>query len=179
MRCSRRYAGTGGTTSTTWTGSRSRRTLTAAHWLAAQGFRPLLVVTWDRIDPDQAAARLEAAYSAAGELAFRLDFVVAGLPSDDLTYTVPLGDGVLSVTPWAHGERRNGLRPTGRPGHLRLLDRLHRASVPRDLPRWAPLTRWTSPTRARPAREPAADVAPDADRSTTGSPPSPPTGRGW
>lgn len=129
----------------------------ARHWLASQGFRPLLVVTLDRLgpDPDGSASRLESAYSAAGELAFRLDFVVAGLPNDRLTYTVPMGDSVLSVAPWVHGERREVLDVLAARDTAWLLERLHRARIPRDLPRWEPLdpvqlAAWLGPRASRP-----------------------------
>lgn len=108
----------------------------ARHWQGLAGFRPLLFITFDMSRGRRTPGLLEAAYSSAAELAFRLDFVVAGLPSHDLTWTVPVADGALSVTPWVMGE------PVTDPDQratARMLARLHAAHPPRQTPRWRPV----------------------------------------
>jgi spectinomycin phosphotransferase len=103
----------------------------AHHWRARVKGRPALFVTLD-------ATSHEAAYAAAAVLAFRLDFVVAGLPTHDLAYSVPVGGGALSCTPWVWGERPADARETAE-ATAATLARLHAVTPPPDLPRWEPL----------------------------------------
>lgn len=110
----------------------------AYHWQVRVRGRPALFVTLDALGARHDARSLEAAYAGAAELAFRLDFVVAGLPSAGLTYTVPLAGGALSCTPWVWGER-----PPESPATIAAtattLSRLHAVTPPAGLPRWEPL----------------------------------------
>lgn len=109
----------------------------AHHWRARVHGRPALFVTLDPLGPRHDAATLEAAYAGAAALAFRIDFVVAGLPTHDLRYLVPLAGGALSCTPWVWGEQPADTRATAE-ATARMLARLHAVTPPPGLPRWEP-----------------------------------------
>lgn len=101
----------------------------AHHWRVGD-----LFVTLDGTGPRHTAATLEATYAAAAALAAGgLEFVLAPMPSDGGTCTVPLAGGLLSVTPWLDAPRAE------RPADRGLLDRLHAAAPPSGLRRWRPL----------------------------------------
>lgn len=111
------------------------------HWVASVKGRPTHFVTLEGFDRKHDAGSLEATYAAVSGLMFRLDFVVAPLPTHDATYTVPLGPGpvsrVLSLTPWISGDtpRRLDLEVVSD-----LLRRLHAQPPPPGLRAWTPLT---------------------------------------
>ncbi|GAA4689041.1 phosphotransferase [Nocardioides nanhaiensis] len=114
----------------------------AWHWQVDLGYRPTLVATYDLPTPARPRSVLDDAYAATADLAFALDAVVAPLPSTALTPTVdvPGQPGVLSCTPWVHGEPgRYGEPMTDDQAEstARTLARLHRASPPRRLPTWS------------------------------------------
>ena len=104
----------------------------AHHWRVRVHGRPALVATLD-------ATSREAAYAGAAALAFRLDFVVASLPTHELGYDVPLAGGALSCTPWVWGERPPDTRATAE-ATAAMLRRLHAVTPPPGLPRWEPPT---------------------------------------
>jgi len=108
----------------------------AHHWAAYVGDRPRLFVTLDGLEPKRTAARLEAAYAGAAALhAAGLEFVVPSVPTRAGPMTVPLARGALSSTPWHQG------RPDGEldvPWTTTVLQRLHEADPPPDLPPWQP-----------------------------------------
>lgn len=111
------------------------------HWQVDLGYRPTLFATYDLPTAARPRAVLDDAYAATADLAFALDAVVAPLPSTALTPTVdvPGHPGVLSCTPWVHGDPgRYGEPMTEHQAEstARTLARLHRASPPRRLPTW-------------------------------------------
>lgn len=113
----------------------------AWHWQVDLGYRPTLFATYDLPTDTRPRAVLDDAYAAAGDLAFALDAVVAPLPSSVLTPTVEVPDhpGVLSCTPWVHGEPGRFGEPMTddqAASTARTLARLHRAAPPRRLPTW-------------------------------------------
>ena len=109
----------------------------AHHWVASVRGRPALFVTVDALDGKHDAASLEAAYAVASGLMFPLDFVVAPVPSQEGTFTVPFAHGALSVTPWVSGENPDRVDVDAVAGLLR---RLHAVSPPAGLPRWTTVT---------------------------------------
>jgi spectinomycin phosphotransferase len=102
-----------------------------------------LFVTLDGLGARHSASSLEQAYAAAAALAEDgLDFVLPPLPTrTDLSRTVPLGDGAVSVTWWVDGSSGRGdLRDDGEVRETAaLLGRLHGARPPASLPAWRPL----------------------------------------
>ena len=100
----------------------------AHHWRARVQGRTALFVTLDALGTHHDATSLEAAYAGAAALAFRLDFVVAGLPTHDLRYTVPFAGGALSCTPWVWGERSPD--PLTAAATAVLLARMHAVTPP-------------------------------------------------
>ncbi|MEO3751181.1 phosphotransferase [Streptomyces sp. B6B3] len=113
----------------------------AHHWRVAGGGR-VLFVTLDRLAPRHTATSLEAAYAGAAALAAGgLDLVCAPLRARSGRFTVPVGSGALSVTPWLDGRTPNEAE-SREPRHVReavaALATLHRAAPPDGLPRWTP-----------------------------------------
>lgn len=113
----------------------------AHHWRAAGGGRALFV-TLDRLAPRHTAVSLEAAYAGAAALAAGgLDVVCPPLRSGSGRFTVDVGAGVLSVTPWLDG--RSPTEAEARePRHVgevtAALTALHHAVPPAGLPCWTP-----------------------------------------
>ena len=112
----------------------------AHHWRVS-GADTILFVTFDRLGERHTADSLEAAYAGARSLsASALDFVLAPLEADTGRVTVPFEDGALSVTRWRNGKSGDGSMSPARARETRaMLDRLHAATPPADLPRWRPL----------------------------------------
>ncbi|MFJ5521241.1 phosphotransferase family protein [Streptomyces griseoluteus] len=113
----------------------------AYHWRVAS-VDATLFATLDRLAPRHTAASLEAAYAGAAALASGgLDLVCAPLPARDGCFTIDVGSGVLSVTPWLDG-RSPTEAEVRTPRHTRevsaALAALHRAAQPVGLPYWAP-----------------------------------------
>ncbi|EFL26501.1 StrN protein [Streptomyces himastatinicus ATCC 53653] len=113
----------------------------AHHWRVAGGGTSLFV-TLDQLAPRHTAASLEAAYAGAAALADAgLGVVCAPLPARTGRFTVDVGAGMLSVTPWLEG-RTPTEAEAREPGHLRevlaVLAALHGAASPDGLRRWAP-----------------------------------------
>jgi spectinomycin phosphotransferase len=113
----------------------------AHHWRAAGGGTTLFV-TLDQLEPRHTATSLEAAYAGAAALAASgLEVVCAPLPSRSGRFTIDVGAGVLSVTPWLEG--RSPTEAEARePRHVRevvlALAALHRAVPPDGLRSWTP-----------------------------------------
>jgi spectinomycin phosphotransferase len=108
----------------------------AWHWLASAGGEPRLFVTYDVPKPGHHSVEtLASTYAGAAALhEAGLEFVVPSLPTSTGRFTVPIGDGLLSATPWVTGERpavADGVRP--------LLQRLHATGPPAGIRRWRPL----------------------------------------
>ncbi len=115
----------------------------AHHWAASAGPNRRLFVTLDGLLPRHTARSLEGAYAAAATLAAGgLEFVVAPLPSASGPHTMPLADGMLSVTGWLDGRvAGDGLLtdPPSARANVWMLARLHAADPPDGIPIWAPL----------------------------------------
>ena len=109
----------------------------AHHWVASVRGRPTSFVTLDSFGAHHDAESLEAAYAAASQLMFPLDFVVAPVPSTAGTLTTPFAGGALSVTPWINGETPPSLDLATTSA---LLTRLHAVPPPSGLPRWRTIT---------------------------------------
>lgn len=108
----------------------------AWHWLASAAGTARLFMTYDLPTPGRHTAEtLESAYAGAAALHDAgLEFVVPPLPTSDRLFTVQIGAGLLSATPWVTGERpavADGVRP--------LLQRLHATGPPAGIRRWRPL----------------------------------------
>ncbi|MGI8523381.1 MAG: phosphotransferase family protein [Nocardioides sp.] len=104
----------------------------AHHWRAGD-----LFVTLDTFRSRHTATSLEAAYAGAAALhAAGLEFVHPSLPTTDGSFTVPLGGGALSCTPWRDGTSGGDLDLDWTSEVLR---RLHVVPPPVDLPEWRPL----------------------------------------
>jgi spectinomycin phosphotransferase len=112
----------------------------AYHWRVS-GADAILFVTFDRLGDRHTADSLEAAYSGARTLSESgLEFVLAPLETGSGRVTVPFEDGALSVTRWRNGKSGDGSMSPARARQTRaMLDRLHDATPPADLPRWRPL----------------------------------------
>ncbi|TDC07490.1 aminoglycoside phosphotransferase [Streptomyces sp. 8K308] len=114
----------------------------AHHWRVRGAGGRALFVTLDQLAPRHTAASLEAAYAGAAALAAGgLAVVCAPLPAGTGRFTVDVGPGALSVTPWLDG--RSPTETEARePGHVRevvaALAALHGAAPPEGLPRWTP-----------------------------------------
>jgi spectinomycin phosphotransferase len=118
----------------------------AYHWRVAGG-GTVLFATLDALAPRHSAASLEAAYAGAAALAAGgLESVCAPLRTRSGAgagaFTVPYGDGALSVTPWVEGRTPTEAEAAG-PAHaaevVRALRALHATAVlPPALPVWAP-----------------------------------------
>lgn len=129
----------------------------AHHWRVAGGGTALFV-TLDQLAPRHTAASLEAAYAGAAALgAVGLDVVCAPLPARSGRFTVDVGAGALSVTPWLEG-RSPTEAEAGEPDHVRdvlaALAALHPAAPPDGLRRWGPRVGpgFADELRARTAR---------------------------
>ncbi|NSC25357.1 aminoglycoside phosphotransferase [Streptomyces albus subsp. chlorinus] len=129
----------------------------AHHWRAAGGGRTLFV-TLDQPAPRHTGESLEAAYASAAALADAgLAAVCAPLPAPSGRFTVDIGAGLLSATPWLEG-RTPSEAEAGEPRHvqrvLTALAALHRAAPPHGLPSWAPRVgpRFAGELRERTAR---------------------------
>ncbi len=112
----------------------------AHHWRVS-GADTILFVTFDGLGDRHTAESLEAAYAGARSLSGAgLEFVLAPLATDGGRVTVPFEDGALSVTPWRNGKSGDGSMSPARARETRaMLDRLHAATPPADLPKWQPL----------------------------------------
>ncbi len=114
----------------------------AHHWRASAAGEPRLFVTFDRLLPKRDADELERAYAAAAGLAASgLDFVLASRQSRLGSYTVPLGNGALSVAPWTDGSTGDGVPADEAEATAvaDMLSRLHATQAPEEIPRWRPL----------------------------------------
>jgi len=109
----------------------------AHHWAAYDARDvPRLFVTFDRPAHRRTPEALEAAYAGAAALRDQgLEFVVAPVPADVGSHTLPFADGALSCTPWLDGEAGGELDLAWTTGALH---RLH-AATPPPLPRWRPV----------------------------------------
>ncbi|MEU4432819.1 phosphotransferase [Nocardia rhamnosiphila] len=113
----------------------------AHHWRVAGGGTTVFV-TLDQLEPRHTAKSLEAAYAGAAALAAAgLNVVCAPLPARSGQFSVDVGSGALSVTPWLRG-RSPTEEQAREPRHIReivrALDALHRAAPPDDLRSWTP-----------------------------------------
>lgn len=113
----------------------------AYHWRVSGGDRALFG-TLDRLAPRHTAASLEAAYAAAAALAAAgLESVCAPLPARSGHFTVDIGPGALSMTPWLDG-RSPSEEEAREPEHRRqvsaALVTLHGTAPPDGLPSWRP-----------------------------------------
>ncbi|KAK1185717.1 phosphotransferase [Streptomyces sp. NBS 14/10] len=129
----------------------------AHHWRVAAGGQTLFV-TLDQLAPRHTAASLEAAYAGAATLAAGgLDMVCAPLPAPSGRFTIDVGPGVLSVTPWLDGRSPTEAEASA-PRHVReviaALATLHRATPPDGIPYWTPRVgpEFADELRARTAR---------------------------
>lgn len=114
----------------------------AHHWRARGAGGEALFVTLDQLAPRHTAESLEAAYAGAAALAAAgLAVVCAPLPAASGRFTVGVGPGVLSVTPWLDG-RSPTAAEAREPRHLAevvaALAALHQTTPPEGLPRWRP-----------------------------------------
>ncbi|NUT48007.1 MAG: phosphotransferase [Saccharothrix sp.] len=141
----------------------------AHHWRVAGGGTTLFV-TLDQVEPRHTATSLEAAYAGAFALrASGLDAVCAPVPARHGRFTVDIGAGALSVTPWLEG-RSPSEEEAREPSHVRevvlALAALHCSAPPDGLRSWTPqvgpefaeqlrartATPWTSGPLAEQAR---------------------------
>ncbi|MFK0294942.1 phosphotransferase [Streptomyces sp. NPDC090442] len=129
----------------------------AHHWRVT---RPggTLFVTLDQLAPRHTRASLEAAYAGAAALsAGGLAVVCAPLPSRTGRFTVEVGGGALSVTPWSAGHTPTEAEAR-EPHHVRAvvaaLATLHDAGPPSGLGDWTPVVgpAFAEELRARTAR---------------------------
>jgi spectinomycin phosphotransferase len=114
----------------------------AHHWGASLDGAPRLFVTLDRLGLRHSAKSLEAAYTAAGELAAGgLEFVLASVSSREGRRTTPLAGGSVSCVPWTDG-RVVGSGAIGSDDVARqnaeALGRLHAVAPPAGIPTWRP-----------------------------------------
>ncbi|ADB31150.1 aminoglycoside phosphotransferase [Kribbella flavida DSM 17836] len=114
----------------------------AHHWRVLCAGQPRLFVTLDSLGRAHSAESLEAAYTAAGELASAgLEFVAACLPDRRGRRTVPLAGGSVSCVPWMEGKPvGSGPINTERLAvqNTEMLTRLHASSPPAGMPTWRP-----------------------------------------
>ena len=109
----------------------------AHHWAGYDESRPVLFVTFDRLQPARSAEDLEAAYTGAIALCRAgLDFVLAPLPSRSGSPIVRFSDGAVSCTPWQQGKSGGELDVAWTNDAL---TRLHAVAPPEGIPRWKPL----------------------------------------
>ncbi|MEV0246918.1 aminoglycoside phosphotransferase [Nocardia sp. NPDC050712] len=113
----------------------------AHHWRVS-GAGTVLFVTLDQLEPRHTARSLEAAYAGAAALAAGgLEVVCAPVPARSGRFTVDVGAGVLSVTPWLDGHSPSGA-VASEPGHVATvvgaLHALHAAAPPAGLRCWTP-----------------------------------------
>lgn len=110
----------------------------AHHWAAYDDSgAPRIFATFDGLGSRRTAEHLEAAYAGSAALrAGGLEFVVAPLPSDLGSHTLPFADGALSCTPWLDGVAGGDLDLSWTADALR---RLHTSPPPAGLPPWQPL----------------------------------------
>ena len=113
----------------------------AHHWRVIGGATTLFV-TLDQLEPRHTGSSLEAAYAGAAALADAgLNMVCAPLPARSGQFTVDVGAGVLSVTPWLQGSSPTEAQAR-EPRHVRevvlALDALHRAVPPEEIRPWTP-----------------------------------------
>lgn len=113
----------------------------AHHWRVIGGGTTVFV-TLDQLEPRHTATSLEAAYAGAAALAAAgLDVVCAPLPAPSGRFTVDVGAGALSVTPWLQGRsptEAQAREPRHVQGVVRALAALHRATPPDGLRSWTP-----------------------------------------
>ncbi|AHH21009.1 hypothetical protein NONO_c62390 [Nocardia nova SH22a] len=113
----------------------------AHHWRVAGGGTAVFV-TLDQFAPRHTATSLEAAYAGAAALAAAgLGVVCAPLPARSGQFTVDIGAGAVSVTPWLSG--RSPTEAQAREAaHVRevvlALEALHRTAPPDGLRSWTP-----------------------------------------
>ncbi|GAB2655663.1 phosphotransferase family protein [Nocardia goodfellowii] len=113
----------------------------AHHWRAT-GREAVLFVTLDQLEPRHTAASLEAAYAGAASLSDAgLQVVCPPLLARSGRFTVDVGAGVLSATPWLRG-RSPSSAEAGEPSHVRqvvsALAALHASAPPAGLRSWTP-----------------------------------------
>jgi spectinomycin phosphotransferase len=140
----------------------------AWHWQAWAGGRPALFVTLDQLGTHHTARSLEDAYRAAAALAAAdLEFVLANRPTLLGRCTVPLGEDLLSVTPWVDGESGDGPLPDEEAAKstAEMLRRLHERPAPPTLPRWRPLVHASFATRLQERTSHPWASGPYADRA--------------
>ncbi|CAN5197145.1 N/A [soil metagenome] len=116
----------------------------AHHWAASVEQSRRYFVTFDRLAPKRSCEGLERAYCAAASLSSSgLEFVLASLSSVSGGFTVPLGTGAVSVTPWTAGRSGSGsfaneAEALETASHL---GRLHASKFPPGIPVWEPVVR--------------------------------------
>jgi spectinomycin phosphotransferase len=156
----------------------------AHHWEVADDQGTRLFVTLDALGDRHSAESLEGAYAGAAALARAgLRAVWPSIPARSGTFTVPLGDGRLSVTGWLEGRTPTEAEAAA-PEHAdevrAVLADLHRREPPWGIPVWAPrvtaefpaslraLTTapWTRGPLGEEARAAIADRLPDVERWT-------------
>ena len=156
----------------------------AHHWEVADDAGRRLFVTLDALGSRHTIASLEGAYAGAAALARAgLRAVWPSLPTRSGTFTVPFGEGALSVTGWLDGWTPTAADAAA-PHHIgegvAILEALHRCRPPRGIPEWAPrvdagfprrlyrwtAARWTRGPLGEEARAAITDRLPDIDRWT-------------
>ncbi|MFG1820455.1 phosphotransferase [Kribbella sp. NPDC049174] len=113
----------------------------AHHWRVSFAGAPRLFVTLDNLGPRHTAESLEAAYTAAGELAAAgLEFVLASVPNRQGRYTAPLAGHRLSCVPWTGGKPGSGPIDTDdlAQQNAKALAQLHATPPPIGIPSWQP-----------------------------------------
>ncbi len=114
----------------------------AHHWRIGRESNPVLFATLDQPSTSRPAPTFERAYmSAAALTASGFQGAVAPMVNTQGTYTITLGDGILSVTPWIDG-RTPTFAESSAPAHaarmVKLLSDLHQSPIPALLPAWQP-----------------------------------------
>jgi spectinomycin phosphotransferase len=125
----------------------------AHHWEVADATGHRLFVTLDGFGSRHSAESLEGAYAGAAALAMAgLRAVWPSLPARSGRYTVPFGEGALSVTGWLDGWTPTEVEAAA-PHHVGevvgVLRSLHRCPPPLGIPVWAPRVDADFPRRLR------------------------------
>lgn len=114
----------------------------AHHWQVIAGGAPILFATLNGQADRRSVDQLERACASINALVGAgFSAGIAPLRSRSGTLTVPLGPGVLCVTPWLEG-RNPTYAETLKPGHVLrvtgLLQDLHSREAPEGIPEWHP-----------------------------------------